>query len=240
MSSSTAELVAEPVAVAPEVARAPRWPAYIALFVITLMSACTTTLAMRRTSTTFDEIVMIAGGARGFETGRFDIAPEHPPLTQYLYGLPVYLDGVKYPVEVNPPKDMGYRYRYAREFFWRVGNDPERVAFLGRLGAVACAAGLIVAVFFFALRWGAGPARWLWAATVVKGTADNAARMNRRMSFRGEGSEKVRPRRGDRTAKHGAVITARHGIVTTLCQRSTSIGAPIVRRSGAPAGTQLS
>ena len=165
MSSSTAELVAEPVAVAPEVARAPRWPAYIALFMITLLSACTTTLAMRRTSTTFDEIVMIAGGARGFETGKFDIAPEHPPLTQYLYGLPVYLDGVKYPVEVNPPKDMGYRYRYAREFFWRVGNDPERVAFLGRLGAVACAAGLIVAVFFFAMRWGAGPA--LLAATLT-------------------------------------------------------------------------
>src|SRR5687767_13624519 len=63
MSSSTADLVAEQVAAPPEVARAARWPAYIALGIITLLSACTTTLAMRRTSTTFDEIVMIAGGA---------------------------------------------------------------------------------------------------------------------------------------------------------------------------------
>jgi hypothetical protein len=56
-----------------------------------------TVAASRRTSTTFDEIIMMAGGARGFETGHFDLAPEHPPLTQYLYGLPVYLSGISYP-----------------------------------------------------------------------------------------------------------------------------------------------
>ncbi|MEX2284159.1 MAG: glycosyltransferase family 39 protein, partial [Gemmatimonadota bacterium] len=157
MSSSTAELTAEP----PRNQAHRAWPrsfAYVALLIIVLLSACTTMLAMRRTSTTFDEIVMIAGGARGFETGNFDIAPEHPPLTQYLYGLPVFLAGAKYPTEIKPPTDMGYRYRYAREFFWRVGNDPERVAFLGRLGAVASAAALIVAVFFFTLRWGTAAA----------------------------------------------------------------------------------
>jgi hypothetical protein len=130
------------------------WPAWAALAVIVAVSSLVTMLAMRRTSTTFDEIVMIAGGARGFETGKFDIAPEHPPLTQYLYGLPVFLDGVNYPADVAPGNDMGYRYRYAQAFFFRAGNDPERVAFLGRLGAVACVAALIVAVFFFARRWG--------------------------------------------------------------------------------------
>ena len=40
--------------------------------------------ASHRTSPTFDEIVLMAGGARGYETGRFDLAPDHPPLLQYI------------------------------------------------------------------------------------------------------------------------------------------------------------
>ena len=132
----------------------PEVSAQIALLLIVLLSAAASILALRRTSTTFDEIVMIAGGARGFETGRFDLAPEHPPFTQYLYGLPVFLAGANYPPEIGPVPDAGYRYRYAREFFFRSGNNPEQLALLGRLMGVACAAALVIAVFLFARRWG--------------------------------------------------------------------------------------
>ncbi len=48
-----------------------------------------------------------------------------------------YLSGVKYPDERGVPEvqlgDMSYRYRYAQIFFFGVGNDPEKLAFLGRL-----------------------------------------------------------------------------------------------------------
>ncbi len=51
---------------------------------ILLLSMTATVAATLRTSTTFDELIMMAGGARGWETGRFDIQPEHPPLMLYL------------------------------------------------------------------------------------------------------------------------------------------------------------
>ena len=73
-------------------------PAWL-LALIVVVSSGATLLAMRRTSTTFDEIVLMAAGARGYTTGKWDLAPEHPPLTQYLYGLPVYLTRPHYPQE---------------------------------------------------------------------------------------------------------------------------------------------
>ncbi len=123
------------------------------LAAILIVNAVLTVTAMRRTSTTFDEIVMMAGGARGYDSGQWDIAPEHPPVTQYLYGLPVFLAGPAYPDEsaVLPQtmKSMGYRYMYAQEFFFKDGVATERLAFLGRLPAALVALVLIALVFFF-------------------------------------------------------------------------------------------
>jgi len=115
--------------------------------------------AMRRTSPTFDEIVLVAGGARGFATGTFDLAPDHPPLMQYLYGLPVWLSDPTLPDESTVSAQVraqpGYRYKYASAFYWAVGNDPERVSFLGRLPAVAIALLLTIVVFLYTRRfWG--------------------------------------------------------------------------------------
>lgn len=130
-----------------------RWSAWVILFVIVLASGALTVTAMRRTSTTFDEIVMIAAGARGYETGRWNIVLEHPPFTQYMYGLLPYLSGAKYPVETGIPEEvqrkMGYRYQYAQAFFWTHGNNPEKLAFLGRLPAALCALLLVISVFAF-------------------------------------------------------------------------------------------
>ena len=138
------------------------------LVLILLLCGSATVGAMRRTSTTFDEIVFMAGGARGFETGRFDLAPEHPPLMQYLYGLPIFLAGAQYPEEAaDPPlSNLGYRYGYAQEFMWRAGNDPERVAFLARLMSALLALLLVGVTYAFARRvMGRGAA--LLAAALV-------------------------------------------------------------------------
>ncbi len=137
---------------------APRWAwtrrtAIAALAGTMALGFVLTVSASRRMSTTFDEIVMIAGGARGFETGRFDLALEHPPLTQYLYGSLPYLSGLTYPEEPDVPMDVGYRYRYARALLIAPGNDVERIAWLGRLPAALCGALLVLLVYLFA----AGP-----------------------------------------------------------------------------------
>src|SRR6266446_2553030 len=104
--------------------RPARWRLAVALLAILAVSATATIGAMRHTSTTFDEVITIAAGARGFVTGRFDVVNDHPPLMQYLYGLPVYLTHPSYPPEAasgRPPD----RYEYAAHLFGRSGNDPE-------------------------------------------------------------------------------------------------------------------
>ena len=124
--------------------------------------------AMRHTSMTFDEIVLMAGGARGYETGRFDLVPEQGPIMQYVYGLPIYLARPNFPEEPefrgSPPR--GYHYAYGRMFFFGAGNDPERLTFLGRLGAVACALATVIVVYAFTRR-AAGETAALLAAALV-------------------------------------------------------------------------
>lgn len=143
--------------------------ARLVLAVIVLFAGGLTVLAMTRTSTTFDEIVLMAGGARGYHTGKFELAPEHPPLMQYLYGLPIFMTSPHYPDEAGATAD--YRYPYAESFFWKVGNDPRRLAFLGRLPAVLCALLLALLAFSFTRRYyGAGAG--LLAATLVAFTPD--------------------------------------------------------------------
>jgi 4-amino-4-deoxy-L-arabinose transferase-like glycosyltransferase len=141
-----------------------RWG--LAMALVLAASSSATILAMRRTSTTFDEIVLIAGGARGFRTGDFGLAPDHPPLMQYLYGLPVYLSQPRYPAEQPGQWGSLTRYNYARSFFWRQGNDPERMAFLSRLVAAALAAGLVLLTWAFTRR-AFGPAPAFVAGTLV-------------------------------------------------------------------------
>jgi 4-amino-4-deoxy-L-arabinose transferase-like glycosyltransferase len=128
------------------------------------------TAAMRHTSPTFDEIVFVAGGVRGFNTGQFDLAPDHPPLMQYVYGFPVWLAGADLPDESHVSAELralpGYRYMYSALFYFGGANDPERIAFLGRLPAVLMALALVLLVFLFVRsRWGDGPA--LLAALLV-------------------------------------------------------------------------
>ncbi|MCH7491074.1 MAG: glycosyltransferase family 39 protein [Gemmatimonadetes bacterium] len=144
---------------------------YLVVGAILAVSLTATVAAMRRTSTTFDEIVLIAGGARGFETGRFDLAPEHPPLMQYVYGLPVFLAGAKYPEEggdyVRNDFVFAYRYDYAKEFMGGVGNDWEHIAFLARSMAALLALLLVLVTYAFARRTIGGGAAVVAAGLVA-------------------------------------------------------------------------
>jgi hypothetical protein len=131
--------------------------------------------AMLRTSATFDEIVMMAPGARGYATGAWNMAPEHPPMTQFLYGLPLYLAGPRYPDESGfTPEQrahVGYRYGYAQIMLWGSGNDGTLLVRLGRLPAVLCGMLLIIVVWAVTRR-AAGEGAALLAALLTAALPD--------------------------------------------------------------------
>jgi hypothetical protein len=109
--------------------------------------------AMLRTSTTFDEIVFPAVGARGLVTGDFGLVKDHPRLPQYLYGIPLYLSGVNYPPEEGIARAAGLpHYQYARALFFEAGNDPQRLAWVTRLIGLAFGAATVLATFLLARR----------------------------------------------------------------------------------------
>jgi hypothetical protein len=119
---------------------------------ILVVYAGATILAMRQTSTTFDEILLPAAGARGYATGDFDLIKlYHPRLMQYLYGLPVVLSLPTYPDELGQWTGRA-GFAYSRTLFFGLGNDGPALAFRARLVAVAFGMALIAAVFLFLRR----------------------------------------------------------------------------------------
>jgi hypothetical protein len=121
--------------------------------------------AMRRTSTTHDEIALIGSGARGYHFGKWDMAPEHPLIPKYLYGLAVHLSRPNYPAEFDTVATYQYRYDYPRRLLWESGNDGEKLVFRARLVASLFLLALLLTVFFYVRRVFGEPAAA--AATVL-------------------------------------------------------------------------
>lgn len=174
--------------------------------VIVVAAACTTVLAARRTSLTWDEPVMVASGIRGMATGDFTMTWDQPPGMPYVYGVAEKIydglakarggDGVKRPSEegtIELPPDLAAqlpasihangpvprwglynRYDYARELFFKSGNDPEALAFAARLATALLAVllGLAVASFTWS---SAGPLAALLATTLFVFLPDELA-----------------------------------------------------------------
>lgn len=142
-----------------------------AIAAVIAAAGITATLAMRRNATTFDEIFMVASGARGWVTGDWSMTLDHPPVMQYLYGAAAHAIGVRLPEEgvtENGQPRWGARNRfvYAQEVYFRSGNDPEHLAFATRLVGVFIAMGLGAAVAAWA--WSmAGPLAALLAAALT-------------------------------------------------------------------------
>jgi hypothetical protein len=116
-----------------------------------------------RTSTTFDEIVLVSSGARVLARGGAPLAADQPPLASYLYALPLRATGQLLPSEEARDWDYTSRWEYARDLYFRVGNDPEKVAFLSRAVAMVMALTLIVVTYAYGT-WMAGPVVGLLAA----------------------------------------------------------------------------
>ncbi|HSJ08453.1 MAG TPA: glycosyltransferase family 39 protein [Longimicrobiales bacterium] len=144
---------------------------WLALAIILVACAATIGTSMLRTSATFDEVVFVAGGVRGFEFGDWDVVPDHPPLMQYIYGLPVRLSGVNLPNEDDVTSRLrdqpAFRYIYARGLYGLAGNDPERIALFSRIPALLFALGLVLTTFLYVRRYWGGEAAVIAAALVA-------------------------------------------------------------------------
>ena len=149
---------------AASVARRPRTALLLAALLLAFVGLAAT--AMLRNSATFDEIIFPADGARGYQLGDFGLILDHPPVMQYVYGLPVWLMRPNYPPEEGRNWDFLSRYEYARAFLWGFRNVPERIIAASRLVAVLIGALLVWSTYMLnRARLGAGTA--LVAATLV-------------------------------------------------------------------------
>jgi len=122
-------------------------------------------LGARHTSATFDEIILVSGGVRGMQEGRWEMVTDQPPLMMYAYGIAA--GGA---VVERPAEDRSWlfddRWTYAREFFFGGENDARAV--LGRARALAAViAALTVAVAALYAWWIAGPLAGALAALLT-------------------------------------------------------------------------
>lgn len=138
----------------------------VALGAILVLFAVLAATAMRRTSTTFDEILLPAAGARGLHIGEFNLVVDHPPLLQYVYGAPIALSDVNYPPEPEGGWVYWDRYLYAKAFYWASGNDAELIAFRARLMGVLMGVLLIATVYAITRRY-AGTGAAVIAAMLI-------------------------------------------------------------------------
>ncbi len=142
-----------------------RWSPRVALglFALLLIYGSITAAATRHTSATFDEILLSAAGARGYETGDFDLVHlYHPRLLPYLYGLPVFFSRPNF-----PPEAVGWGDRpgfaYAQSLFYASGNPTQLLLNRSRVVAVAIGMLLVLLVFTFLHRYYGSPTAFLGA-----------------------------------------------------------------------------
>jgi Co/Zn/Cd efflux system component len=123
--------------------------------VLALATASLSFMSSRHLSATFDEIILVAGGVRGVQNGRWDMVTDQPPLMMYAYGIAAGSANPVLPGE-DRPWLFDDRWEYARRLFFTNGNDPQQL--LGRARVVSSVmAGLLVASAGLYAWWIAGP-----------------------------------------------------------------------------------
>lgn len=130
--------------------------------ILALLAVCAVAIfgASRRTSSTFDEIPLLVGGARGLETGRFDVVTDHPVLMQVCSGSLPYLAGFRAPPPTPDELPLHtFRYMYAQRALWMSGYDGHAMVLLARIPYILLSLILVALVFLYALpRFGMAPA----------------------------------------------------------------------------------
>lgn len=74
---------------------------------------------------TFDEVAHLTKGYFWWRTGDRRLLPDHPPLAQAWAALPLLNDGLTLPSLDQPAWYQSDIYTLGKQFFYRVGNDPD-------------------------------------------------------------------------------------------------------------------
>ncbi|MHB0975985.1 MAG: ArnT family glycosyltransferase [Candidatus Aquicultorales bacterium] len=122
---------------------------YSCIVLILAVMASTLIKASREDSATTDEVPHIAAAYTYVNAHDYRLNPEHPPLMKNLAGLSIASESFDFPTDEFRTKVTTGQYSLGRTFLYRMGNDADRILFLGRLPAVAItlALGLLVYIW---------------------------------------------------------------------------------------------
>lgn len=139
--------------------------AAVGVAVTALAAGLVTYAASLRHSATFDEIVLVSGGARAVAHDRWDMITDQPPLMLWLYGWAVRGADPELPPE-DRPWTFADRWDHARLFFFGLGNDAQALLARARAVSAAMTGALVGAAGGFGW-WAAGPVAGVGAALLV-------------------------------------------------------------------------
>jgi len=111
--------------------------------------------SIRQESATFDEGVHLAAGYRYWQTGKFNLNVEHPPLQKLLSALPLLF--VQPPLPADP-KLLPDQSEFARAFLYEGPIGADRLLLLGRWPTIIMSILLAVSAAWAGRRYFGGPA----------------------------------------------------------------------------------
>jgi hypothetical protein len=119
-------------------------PAFVLLVIFVFLSISSLT----QKSATFDETNHLMRGLYPLSGKEFTLNKEHPPLVNFLQGLPVSI--ISNPIFPPADPEMHPFFHYSRRVLWLSGNDGKNMIFQARLVTVFLAVLLGISVFWWA------------------------------------------------------------------------------------------
>lgn len=102
----------------------------VALLAIHVVLALT---AARKQAPAFDELIHLASGYSYWRTSDYRLHAENGNFPQRWAALPLLLSDTQFPATDQPAYLASSQWVIARQFFYKVGNDAERMIFAGRV-----------------------------------------------------------------------------------------------------------
>lgn len=136
----------------------------LAVIVLLALHAGLAFVSARQKSPTFDEVAHLTGGVSYWRFNDYRLQPENGNLPQRLLALPVAFADFTFPD--NPQAwEQSDVWTLGRDFFFRTGNDLDRLLLRGRSVAILLSVTTCLVTFFWA-RALAGPYAGLLALTL--------------------------------------------------------------------------
>ncbi len=108
--------------------------------------------SVRHKSCTFDEVAHLTKGYAYWHLEDNRLMPDHPPLAQAWAALPLLNDGLRFPGLNQNAWYKSKVYTLGKQFFYRMGNDPDAMLMQSRIMVVLLSVALGGVVFWWSRR----------------------------------------------------------------------------------------